>query len=329
VRDLDHGDRRVVVDRIAHVAVGAGPHLEETLRFYRELLGVVPVGRSDSTVYLAGGRKPSYDIAIGPWDPGLHHVAFEVGSEGDLEKAEERLRAAGAQVEEIDPGDEHGVESGIRFVLPSGHLMELVVVSGSRVFPGTPMLDRRHFVGVGPTALEHVTLNLDDVEETASFLVETLDFRVTEYSRGAGDDWYLAFTRARELHHDLGLFRNGPGDSGPKLNHYGFVVQSVGELVRAADIARGLGVFLQCSPGRHLVGDNIFVYIADPAGNRVEIATPLTRVEAAAPTRVFDATDDSEWIGNFDAWRVSMPPAARTALPCFDARTALSAGAEE
>jgi catechol 2,3-dioxygenase len=318
----------VLVDRIAHVAVGVGPHLEPSLRFYRELLGVVQVGESDTTVYLAGGRKPSYDIAIGPWDPGLHHIAFEVGSEADLEQAGDRLRAAGADVEEIDPSGEHGVESGIRFVLPSGHLTELVVVSGPRVFPGTPVLDRRHFVGVGPTALEHVTVNLDDVAETAAFLVDTLDFRVTEYSRGAGDDWYLAFTRARELHHDLGLFRNAPGDSGPKLNHYGFVVQSVGELVRAADIARGLGVFLQCSPGRHLVGDNVFLYIADPAGNRVEIATPLVRVEAAAPTRVFDATDDSEWIGNFDAWRVSMPPAARAALPCFDARTA-SARAEE
>jgi catechol 2,3-dioxygenase len=312
----------VLVDRIAHVAVGVGADVSASLRFYRELLGVAEVGASDTTVYLAGGRKPSYDVAIGPWEPGLHHVAFEVGSEADLRKAEKRLRAAGGYVEEIDPADEHGVEAGIRFVLPSGHLMELVLVSGSRVFPGTPMLDRRHFVGVGPTALEHVTLNLDEVEETASFLVETLDFRITEYSRGAGDGWYLAFMRARELHHDLGLFRNGPGDSGPKLNHYGFAVQSFGELVRAGDIARGLHMFLQCSPGRHLIGDNVFLYIADPAGNRVEIATPLARVEAAAPTRVFDATDDSEWIGNFDAWRESMPPAARTALPCFDARTA-------
>lgn len=312
----------MLVDRIAHVGVGVGSHLEACLDFYRELLGVVQVAESDTTVYLAGGRKPSYDVAIGRWAPGLHHVAFEVGSEADLEEAEGRLRAANTHVEEIDPAQDYGVEAGIRFVLPSGHLTELVVVSGSRVFPGTPVLDRRHFVGVGPTALEHVTLNLDDVEETASFLAETLDFRVTEYSRGAGDDWYLAFTRARELHHDLGLFRNGPNDSGPKLNHYAFVVEQVGELVRAADIARGLGMFLQCSPGRHLIGDNIFLYIADPAGNRVEIATPLTRVEAAAPTRVFDATDDSQWVGNFDAWRMSMPPAARSALPCFDARIA-------
>jgi catechol 2,3-dioxygenase len=311
----------MLVDRVAHVAIGVGPNLEESLRFYRELLGVVEVGSDDGTTrYLAGGRKPSYDIAIGPWEPGLHHLAFEVGAEADLREAERRLRAAGAEVEEIDPAAEHGVESGIRFVLPSGHLMELVVVSGSRVFPGTPVLDRRHFVGVGPTALEHVSLNLDDVEETAGFLVDTLGFRTTEYSRGAGATWFLAFLRARELHHDLGLFHNGPDEEGPKLNHYGFAVPSVGELVRVADLARGLGMFLQCSPGRHLVGDNVFVYIADPAGNRVEIATPLARIEAAAPTRVFDAKDDSEWIGNFDAWRMRMPPAARTALPCFDAR---------
>jgi catechol 2,3-dioxygenase len=311
-----------MIDRIAHVAIGAGPDPDGTVRFYRELLGVVEVGRNDSTVFLSGGRKATYDLAIGPWPSGLHHIAFELDRLDDLGPLSRRLRTEGVDVDEIDPSEEHGIAAGVRFGLPSGHLTELVVASDSRVFPGTPAVARRHFVGVGPTALEHVTLNVDDVEETASFLVETLDFRSTEYSRRAGEGWFFAFMRVRELHHDLGLFRNGPGERGPKLNHYAFVVPSVNELVRVADLARTFGRFLQCSPGRHLVGDNIFVYLLDPWGNRIEVSTPLVRVEAASPTRAFEATDDKEWVGNFDAWREGIPPAARTGLPCFDAREA-------
>lgn len=126
-------------------------------------------------------------------------------------------------------------------------------------------------------------------------------------------------SRCRDLHHDLGMFHD-PEWSGPGLNHLAFAVPSVGDLVRAADIAFGLGRKLQCSPGRHLVGDNVFIYLADPEGNRVEIATPLVRIDPAAPTKAFDASGDEEWHG-FDAWRDGIPPAARWPSACRDGRT--------
>jgi catechol 2,3-dioxygenase len=305
----------MVIGRLSHVAIGAGD-LEATTRFYRELLGVVEVARAGDTVFLSGGTTAGYDLALGPWEPGLHHFAFQVAGDADLDEARERMDGA----QELDPATEHGVRRGISFVLPSGHVMHLVVLADPFVFQPTPALDAAHRNGAGPTPLEHVTLNVDDVEETARFLVDRLDFRLTEIAHPRGQGWFNAFLRCRDIHHDLGLFHQHHGVTGPGLDHYGFAVPSVEELVRAADIARSLGSFLECSPGRHLAGDNVFVYLADPAGNRVEIATALAQIDVAAPTRVFEARADSDWRGIFDAWREGIPPAVRTPNPAHDGR---------
>lgn len=312
----------MVIGRLAHVAIGAEDK-EATARFYRELLGVVEIARSDDTVFLSGGTTAGYDLAIGPWDRALHHFAFQVAGESDLEEARERLRGAGCEVTELDPAAEHGVRRGIGFVLPSGHVMHLVVLKDPFVFQPTPTLAAAHRLGVAPAPLEHITLNLDDVEQTARFLVDTLGFRLTEIARPQGQAWFNAFLRCRDIHHDLGLFHNHHGDVGPGLDHYGFAVPTVQELVRAADIVRSLGGFLECSPGRHLAGDNVFIYVGDPSGNRVELATALAPIDVAAPTRVFEAHADSDWRGIFDAWREGIPPAVRNPNPCFDGRSAV------
>lgn len=314
----------MVIGRLAHVAIGAGD-TEATADFYRELLGVAEIARARETRFLSGGTTAGYDLALGPWERGLHHFAFQVAGESDLEEARARLDAAGCAVSELDPAAEHGVRQGIGFVLPSGHVMQLVVLEDPFVFQPTPELDAAHRFGVAPAPLEHITLNVDDVEQTARFLVDTLDFRLTEIARPQGRAWFNAFLRCRDIHHDLGLFHNHHGDSGPGLDHYGFAVPSVQELVRAADIVRSRGGFLECSPGRHLAGDNVFIYVGDPAGNRVELATALAAIDVAAPTQVFEARSDADWRGIFDAWREGIPPAVRTPNPCFDGRAAVGA----
>lgn len=317
----------MIVGRVAHVAIGVAD-AEASARFYRDLLGLVEIARSHDTVFLSGATRAGYDIALGPWPRGLHHFAFQVAGDADLDEAAERLRAADTDVDELDTAAEPGVRRGIACVLPSGHVMHLVVLADPFGFQPTPTLPAANREGVGPVPLEHITLNCDDVEQTAQFLVEHLGFRLTEIARPRGKAWFNAFLRCRDLHHDLGLFHNHHGDAGPGLDHYGFAVPSVGELVRAADLARSLGSFLECSPGRHLAGDNVFIYLADPSGNRVEIATALARIDVAAPTRVFQASSDSDWRGIFDAWREGIPPAVRTPNPCFDGRGALAASAD-
>ena len=308
-----------MVGGLAHVALGAGEHLEVTVRFYEELLGVAEVARRGPIAFLSSGRSSSYELAIVPGPAGMDHFAFEVVDAEALRELRDGLVDAGVEVEDVDLEREFGVAAGCALVLPSGHRMELVVPECPRVFRGTPTVDARHAKGVGPVALEHLTIDCPDVESTGRFLIERLGFRATEVSAPPSGGWFLAFMRTRDLHHDLGLFTNWAFD-GPGFNHVGFTVAAAGDLVRAADTAYRLGHALQYPIGRHLVGDNVFVYLLDPAGNRVEIGTPLTGVEVAAPTRWFDASADSEWRG-FDAWNAgAIPEDVRRAGPCVDAR---------
>ena len=308
-----------MVGGLAHVALGAEQHVERTVHFYAELLGLAEVARRESTVFLSGGRSSSYDLAIGPGPAGMDHFAFEVVDAGALGELRTGLSNAGVEVADLDLDHEPGIASGCALVLPSGHRMELVVPEHPGVFRGTPTVDPRNAKGAGPVALEHLTIDCPGVETVGRFLIERLGFRATEVSAPPSGGWFLAFMRTRDLHHDLGLFSNWAFD-GPGFNHVGFTVAGAGDLVRAADAAYRLGHALHYPIGRHLVGDNVFVYLLDPAGNRVEIGTPLTGVEIAAPTRWFDASADSEWRG-FDAWNAGdIPEDVRRAGPCVDAR---------
>jgi catechol 2,3-dioxygenase len=249
----------------------------------------------------------------------MDHFAFEVVDAGALGELRTGLSNAGVEVADLDLDHEPGIASGYALVLPSGHRMELVVPDHPGVFRGTPTVDPRNAKGAGPVALEHLTIDCPGVETVGRFLIDRLGFRATEVSAPPSGGWFLAFMRTRDLHHDLGLFSNWAFD-GPGFNHVGFTVAGAGDLVRAADAAYRLGHALHYPIGRHLVGDNVFVYLLDPAGNRVEIGTPLTGVEIAAPTRWFDASADSEWRG-FDAWNAGdIPEDVRRAGPCVDAR---------
>ena len=306
------------IGRLAHITIGAGDGGDELARFYRVLVGVAEVATADGATFLSGGKKPGYDVVIVPGAPGLHSFAFEVPGREDLTEATTRLERAGVPVAALDPARDHGVAAGIDFVLPSGHAMQLVVLSEPALFRGTPRVEGRHFEGAGPVDLEHVSIDTDDVETLVAFLVGTLGFLNTEYSSPPGGPWFLAFLRTRELHHDLGVFRHVEWP-GPGFNHVGFVVPSIVEIARVADIASANGWKLQCSPGRHLAGDNIFIYLADPSGNRVEVGTAMTKVEESAPAVAWDSGSDSSW-SNFDGWRTGIPPAARTSGRCLDAR---------
>jgi catechol 2,3-dioxygenase len=308
-----------MVGGLAHVALGAEEHVERTVQFYEELLGLTEGFRHDSTVFLSSGRSSSYDLAIGPGPAGMDHFAFEVSDAEALGELRAGMVSAGVEVGELDLEREHGIATGCALVLPSGHRMELVVPERPHVFRGTPTVDSRNARGAGPVALEHLTIDCPDVEQVGRFLIDRLGFRATEVSAPPSGGWFLAFMRTRDLHHDLGLFSNWAFD-GPGFNHVGFTVAGAGDLVRAADAAYRLGHALHYPIGRHLVGDNVFIYLLDPAGNRVEIGTPLTGVEVAAPTRFFDASTDSEWRG-FDAWNAGpIPEDVRRAGPCVDAR---------
>lgn len=65
--------------------------------------------------------------------PGLHHLAFEVGSIDDVEAAEERVRALGGTVQHggIVPHAEGAGSGGIFFTDPDGIRLEIYAGAGA------------------------------------------------------------------------------------------------------------------------------------------------------------------------------------------------------
>ena len=306
----------MIVGRLTHVHLIVDD-ISLAASFYGELFGLVPVAETATVRYLAGGKGAAFDLALERGDPALDHFAFSLAHSEDLAIAHRALTQAGVRVSELPRSDEPGVAAGVRFALPSGHVMELVQLDDPAVFTPTPLVDRRHLVGVGPVSLEHITMTCGDVEETAAFLTRELEFRLTESVQPAGEPWFNAFLRCGDQHHDAAFFANDDGDA-PGLNHLCFAVPSVSDLVRVADIASARGHMLDASMGRHLAGNNVFIYLKDPAGHRVEVNTDMARIEAGASPRILSEM-------RFDAWREGIAPGVLPSTPARDGRREASA----
>jgi catechol 2,3-dioxygenase len=299
------------ISRVAHVALGTegSPSLQA---FYEEMFGLVEVDRRGDLRFLSTGMGCGCDLVFGPWAPGMDHFALEVADAASLKDAHRRLEAAGADPQPLELQEEHGVADGIRVVLPSGHRMDLILPRDAEVYQPRPLIDRRHHRGIGPVLLEHVTMTCGDVERTATFLVDVLGLALSETVQPELGTWFNAFLRCRDRHHDIAFFDSPDGDV-PGLNHFCFAVPTVQEIVRAADLLVGYGIALDSSIGRHISGNNVFIYFKDPSGNRIEVNTDMALIDPSAPPRVMTES-------HFDAWRTGIPPALLTSSRCEDGR---------
>jgi catechol 2,3-dioxygenase-like lactoylglutathione lyase family enzyme len=116
------------VEQLDHLTITARDP-ERSLRFYRELLGMVPCYEwGDELTMLRSG---STFLAVAHWARGqapalqppitVHHFAFRV-DRATYERAPAELAAAGVAIEEES---DHGVCRSLYFRDPDGHLVEL------------------------------------------------------------------------------------------------------------------------------------------------------------------------------------------------------------
>ena len=294
----------MLVTRLAHVALDVAD-LDAEVAFYGELLGLDVVAESGGEVYLACGATNTYELRLRQGEPRIDHFAFAVNGEAALAEMCERLHGVGASYTGLDVGEDPGLAAGVETSLPSGHIVELVVEAAPRGFRVRSAYAPTHHRGVGPVALEHITLLCEDIRAVAEFGIDALDLLISDSVQPPGEAWANTHLRAGVLHHDLGLLR---GET-PAMHHFAFAVPSVSELVAAADLLAARGAVLDCSIGRHIAGNNVFLYFKDPAGHRLELNTDMARVDAAAPPHIVDAGLA------FDAWRPGRPPALAGGTP--------------
>src|SRR6204780_3071012 len=131
--DYHQGDAPMAVRRLNH-AVLYIHGLQRTVDFYRQTLGFeVAMEIPGRAAFLrAPGSANDHDLGLfeigtgqapeRPEHPGLYHLAWEVGTLGDLADARDRLLAAGALVGESD----HRVSKSLYAKDPSGIEFEVL-----------------------------------------------------------------------------------------------------------------------------------------------------------------------------------------------------------
>ena len=64
--------------------------------------------------------------------------------------------------------------------------------------------------------------------------------------------------------------RDNTGTSG-RLHHLSFAVDSRDDVIRAADLALEHGIHIETGPHKHTIQQSFFLYVWEPAGNRIEL----------------------------------------------------------
>lgn len=266
------------VQRISHLTLET-PDLERLVDYQVNVLGLSIAEREHDRVYLKTATGQLATVLNRGSEARCSALAFQVEPGRTIQELQQHLFDKGLRSEtRVDSGP--GIGEVLSFKDPNG--TEVIVFTQSE-FLG----EDRSLKSFLPLKLGHVAFKAKDVAEMMTFYQTVLGFRVSDWR---GD--FFVWMRCGPDHHTTNFVR---GDK-IKMHHMAFEVADRAEILRACDFLGRNRYPIIWGPGRHIIGDNIFVYHRDPDGNIVELYTELARM-------------DSESLGNFmpRPWRTDHP----------------------
>jgi len=267
------------IAKLGHVAL-VTPSLEDSVWFFRDVIGLREVEREGDTVFLRGLRDwEHHTLSLTEGDrAALDHVGWRTRSAEDVDAFADRLTEEGIDVTRLEPGEETGQGKAVRFRIPAGHQFELYFDTDKP----EPTDERRsrlknrvHNLADAspsiPRRIDHVNVHGPDVTATHEWLQEVLGFRMNEYALDDEGDRRGGWMSNNSLVHTL-AYGTEKGANEATFHHVAFYLDSFGDLMNAADVAREHGVDVEGGPGKHGITQANFLYITDPAtGIRVEL----------------------------------------------------------
>lgn len=266
-----------LLSQLAHVEIFT-PKLEESVKFFKELMGMEEAGRQDSSVYMrCWGDYYHHSLVLTEGtQSALGHIAWRTEGPEELETAVKQIEATG----QGEGWAEHSVGHGraYRFRGPGGHLNE--VFWEVERYAATPELRSTYparpqrFTGRGAALrmIDHVTVATKDVMQDTLWYRDNLGFRFTEYSvpDGMPDLVVFSLLTTNEKSHDFGFVADFSGVPG-RINHLAFFVPEREAVLRAAEILLEAGVEIEFGPGEHGIGEQFYLYFREPGGMRIEL----------------------------------------------------------
>ena len=207
---------------------------------------------------------------------GARHVAYGLDRSGRVAELQERVAGRGVPTE---PAGSPFLEAGaFRVLAPDGAPDGIALLFGVPAEP-PPVADGGGLSG----RLQHVVFRTPAPEPLLSFLVDEAGFVLSD--RVENDDRALTagFVRSDPEHHSFAAFRA----SRPAFDHFALEADGWNDLRDWADHFAELRVPIWWGPGRHGPGNNLFLMIRDPDGNRIEISAEMEHMDRDAPHRVW------------------------------------------
>jgi catechol 2,3-dioxygenase len=267
-RDLAH---------LSHVEL-LTPQPDDSLFYFREILGMEVAGASGDAVYLRGFgdyERSSVKLTVAE-QPGVGHVAYRTQSPEALTRRVTALEAAGVQGEWIEGDLGHG--RAYSFLDPDGHRLELFYESERYQPPAElrPALKNQpqRYTGRGVCVrhLDHVNFLAVDPAENRAFSEQHLGLRLTEQivlDNGVeAGVWLTSNQKSYEV-----VYTHDQTRTRGRLHHIAFFVDQREDVLRAADIFLEHGIVMESGPHKHAIQQTFFLYTWEPGGNRIEIAS--------------------------------------------------------
>lgn len=271
------------VAHLGHVEILTNK-FDESLDFFTRVYGLKISGRDENSAYLrAWDDYEFHTLKLTRSDTtGVAHIGYRVSSPEALERRVKAIEASRFKTIGWVDGDlGHG--RAFRFEDPFGHVFEIYWET-NRYQPDAAdkpalknMSSRFHAQGASPRRLDHLNLLAADVTEFREFMVTCLGSRVTEQIQldngRLGGCWFTVNNKTYDL-----ACTEEHGGGFARFHHITYATDQREDILRAADIFLENGVHIETGPHKHAIQGTFFLYVWEPAGNRVELANSGARL---------------------------------------------------
>ncbi|MCO8255063.1 VOC family protein [Haladaptatus sp. AB618] len=253
--------------------------MEESLWFFRDLMGLKVVEREGDTAYLCALQDIEHhtmSLTEGP-EGRVDHIGWRAADPESVDQYATRMEHLGLDVTRHEAGHEAGIGEAIRFETPNGYPFEIYYdvekpKAPENVRSKIPM--RRYSPEcanrVYPQRIDHVHVQGIRGAETAAFLQEEFGFglnEVFESEDGTRWGWWCAVTA---LPHDIAVHELT--EDKREFHHFSYHLDSLHDLWHAADIMSEHNIEIDGGPGKHAITNADYLYVKDPAsGIRIEL----------------------------------------------------------
>lgn len=256
---------------------------DESLDFFTRVYGLTESGRDAGSAYLRAFDDYEFHTLklTRHHTTGVGHIGYRVSSPAALERRVAAIDNAGYGIGWDDGDRGHG--RAYRFAGPDGHLFELYWETNEYVAPEdeAPALkniaQRYHGRGACPRRLDHVNVLAGDVAAFREFAVTCLGARVSEQVQLDSGVLAGCWSTVNNKGYDLACGRDQAGAKG-RLHHVTYAVDQREDILRAADLFLENGIFIEAGPHKHAIQGTFFLYVWEPAGNRIELANAGARL---------------------------------------------------